>query len=132
MNAAKKRPTSAARAVISYELTAEDEHSSPDGFLATEDPEQDKRDVAEIRRRLSRGDGWAWFCAVVTARLEVDGATFTGVDYLGCCSYTNEDEFRVGGYYDDMCDRARKNLFESVRAAVKRGDVARKVLKSLG
>jgi hypothetical protein len=46
-----------------------------------------------------------------------DGREFLGDDYLGCCSYESEEDFRApGGYFDDMKRAALDELNEKVRA----------------
>lgn len=58
-----------------------------------------EEDIKEIERQYNNGNEYAWFCAHVTVKykgLEAD-------DYLGCCSYKSERDFKENsGYYDDM------------------------------
>ena len=51
---------------------------------------------------------WAWCCVKVTAR----AGGLEGTDYLGCCSYESEEDFRRGGSYEDMKDCATRELLE--------------------
>ena len=67
----------------------------------------------EIIRRLGIGDVWAW--CVVEVRVLWNG--FTGSDYLGACSYVDESDFVVGGYYDDMLETALEELNSEVRTS---------------
>lgn len=59
----------------------------------------DNRVCEDVRQQLNVGNVWAW------AQVEVK-CTYKGVltasDYLGCCSYDNEQDFKEGGYYEDM------------------------------
>jgi hypothetical protein len=56
-----------------------------------------------VRDQLAQGNVWAWCVAKVTALLD-DGRY--GTDHLGGCSYKDEEDFKTGGYYDDMKDEA--------------------------
>lgn len=116
---------------IEYELTIEDEHESVRGnACATDEPELDKATEDEIIERLNRGDLWAWCCVKVTARIA--GFDFEGVDYLGCCSYSNEADFKVeGGYYPDMCNNALEDLLRDLSEAVVRGTLAHDLFNTI-
>lgn len=62
--------------------------------------------------RLRQGDFWAW----ATVAVIVTWGPFEGRAYLGCCSYTDEDDFRQpGGYFDDMLVEALEELNGTVR-----------------
>jgi hypothetical protein len=67
--------------------------------LASEDDALDKEAEDEILARLESGDIWAWFTAKVTVR---DSYGREASDFLGCCSYKDERDFKQGGYYLDM------------------------------
>jgi hypothetical protein len=61
----------------------------------------------EILERLEKDDMWAWATVCVAAEWECLSAS----EYLGCCCYANEEEFRQeGGYFDDMVHEALSNL----------------------
>jgi hypothetical protein len=75
--------------------------------LVSGDVAEDKQAEDEIIRQLKSGNDWAWCTVKVTARVEFD---FFGVDYLGCCSYMSEDDFKKGGYYEDMKANALNDL----------------------
>jgi hypothetical protein len=93
-------------------LTAEEEDMGVRGnYVASGDDEQDKEDEDEIIRDYESGNLWAWCVAHVTVRPK-DGrlATFSGDDYLGGCSYANEQDFKEGGYYEDMVNTALSEL----------------------
>jgi hypothetical protein len=67
----------------------------------------DKDIEDDILDRLDDGDVWAW------ASVKVIGS-YKGIlkasDYLGACSYEDEEEFKQDGYYDDMRQSILDNL----------------------
>jgi hypothetical protein len=67
--------------------------------LASGNEEEDRRYEDMILERLDNGDVWAWADVEVQATLP-DGRT--GSAYLGGCSYDDENNFKEGGYYEDM------------------------------
>ena len=67
--------------------------------MASGDPVMDEAVANGIERRLIAGDIWAWCCVEVRATT-ADG--WTKSEFLGCCSYKDEEDFRKGGYFDDM------------------------------
>jgi hypothetical protein len=78
------------------------------------DPETDKANEDWIINQLESGNDWAWCTTKVTASY----AGLDGVDYLGCCSYHSEKDFRTpGGYYDDMVDCALQDLASQLEMA---------------
>lgn len=78
--------------------------------MASGDDAVDKKAEDEILAELDAGNLWAWCCVKVTARWK----SFTGTDYLGCCSYDNEEDFKQGGYYEDMKVEALADLQKSI------------------
>lgn len=61
--------------------------------------EPDDSEYAErIENELADGNQWAW-CQV---RLVGRYKGLTASDSLGGCSYASEEDFRQGGYYEDM------------------------------
>ena len=58
---------------------------------------------------------WAWCCVQVTATFE----GMTGNDYLSACSYRDEEDFKTGGYWEDMKAQAMGEIQEQLDAAVK-------------
>jgi len=78
----------------------------------------DKRAEDEVIKRLNGGDIWAW--ATVRVVAEYDGIDDVyGDDYLGCCTYDDEYDFRANsGYYDDMIRRACDDLREKLEKIV--------------
>lgn len=90
------------------------------------DDAQDRADEDRVIERLNQGDIAAWFVAEVTASL--DG--FTGIAYLGTCSYDSLDQFtsEKDDYYRDMVDEALEALAKDIDASARRF----KTLKKLG
>lgn len=81
--------------------------------LVSGDDQQDKECEDKIIERLNNGDVWAW--ALVTVEAKHRG--LVGVDYLGGCSYEDEDDFKVGGgYYEDMKTNAYNDLISQLNA----------------
>lgn len=78
--------------------------------MASGDDAADKAAEDEIREQLESGNEWAWCTVRVTAKWK----NWTGVDFLGGCSYTGEADFKTGGYYEDM----KKQALESLKASV--------------
>lgn len=78
---------------IDIEFTAEPEHLSPSDMF------DDERDIKYIQKQWERGNDYVWFCAKVT----VSYKGYSADDYLGCCSYESERDFKENsGYYADM------------------------------
>jgi hypothetical protein len=75
--------------------------------LASNDENLNKEAEDEIIQRLESGDIYAWFTAKVTV-CDEDGNEAS--DYLGCCSYENEKDFRAGGYFPDMVNECIRQL----------------------
>ena len=78
--------------------------------LCSGDAELDRKQELEILADLEHNP-WAWCCVKVTAS-HPDFPEIEGVDYLGCCSYESEDDFRAGAYYDDMKEAAQNALLD--------------------
>jgi hypothetical protein len=87
--------------------------------LASGDDAIDKAAEDEILARLDNGDVWAWAGVTVEAHLIAPPCPGTvsptvrlvGRDFLGCCNYTDENDFKQqGGYYDDMKAQALADL----------------------
>ncbi len=58
------------------------------------------------------GNIYAWFCAKITVKYKGYEAT----DYLGACSYKDENDFKKGGYYDDMLNTCIMEINREVSA----------------
>lgn len=81
------------------------------------DPDADGRAEEKVYNDYQANE-WAWCCVCVVA----SWGEFRGEAFLGCCSYESEDDFRQGGYYDDLANEALCALnqriaetFESIR-----------------
>ena len=100
-----------ADAVIS--LTCEYETETIEGNCSAINPETDKATYDMIVAQLKSGNQWAWARVGVRASWSL----FSGEDWLGCCSYASEEDFRAGGYYDDMVSEALTSLLDQVTCA---------------
>ena len=78
------------------------------------DPDFDRRVENKIIAKLDHNE-WAWCCVRVTARWK-KYPKLAEDEYLGCCSYANEDAFRKGGYFEDMCSETTDRLQTRLRA----------------
>lgn len=71
------------------------------------DSEFDQQIEQIILDRLRHDDVWAWAMVGVS----VDWEDLEATEYLGCCSYDSEEDFRNNsGYYEDMLENALFNL----------------------
>lgn len=75
-------------------------------LVVSGDDAHDKAEEDKVIQRLDDGDVWAW-CSI-----EVRGIWegLTASDYLGGCSYDSEEDFKRGGYYDDMLQTVTREL----------------------
>lgn len=60
---------------------------------------------------------WAWFEAEVESRLP--GTELRASACIGCCSYENLEDFKTGGYYENLILESRKNLKEETEAVIR-------------
>lgn len=104
-------------------IVYQDETPVRGNVIASGDDAADKAIEDEILERLSRDDVWAW--ATVEMRAECGG--FVGRDFLGCCSYRDEAEFKADAYFQDMQKCAFDDLLRALQAAVSDGNRARKL-----
>ena len=100
---------------VEYELIAEqDEIPVRGNALASGDETLDRQVEDDILARLDNGDIWAWASVKVTATWR----GFEGHDYLGGCSYEDEDDFvKRSGFYEDMKGEALRDLEAAIHAA---------------
>lgn len=92
---------------VTVALRAEPEDVEVRGnALASGDKAEDRKAEDAIIADLEGGNEWAWCCAVV----EVSWGEFKGVATIGCCSYESEEDFKAGGYYEDMVEEAVDGL----------------------
>ena len=100
---------------VVFTLTAEQDDLPIRGnAIDSGDEDFDEKVAREIEENLDRGNEWAWACVKVTA----SWAGFTGTDYLGGCSYKDEDAFRApGGYLESMLGQAVDDLLREIEGA---------------
>ena len=96
---------------VQLKTVIHEEYASIEGnAIASEDENFDRKVCQEIRNQLEAGNPWAWCTVEVIARWE----TFSGNDFLGCCSYKDEDDFKQGGYAEGMAEIAVNDLIDSI------------------
>lgn len=98
---------------VTFTIECEHEEEPIEGNASAIDPETDAETCKWIRDQLDRGNEWAWCSVKVTAKLKTASTLveLEGADYLGCCSYKSEEDFRQpGGYFDDMKHEALADL----------------------
>lgn len=80
-------------------------------YDVTPEEDLDPRAARWVRKQLDSGNDWAWCVVKVTASYK----GFEGTDYLGASSYKSEKDFKRGGYYEDMQQRALESLISDTR-----------------
>lgn len=63
----------------------------------------------DIKQKYDEGNDWAWCCVKVTV-FHAEEATFKSTQYLGGCSYENEEDFKKDLYYKGMVNEALGNI----------------------
>ncbi|MHC4121721.1 MAG: hypothetical protein ACYSWO_29975, partial [Planctomycetota bacterium] len=107
---------------VSFEIEVwQDDACVRGNAMCSGDDDFDREVEDTIIDRLDGGDVWAWATVRVVARYDgIDD--IEGDDYLGCCNYADEADFKAGGYCDDMCDVAKEALIaELERCAAAEG-----------
>ena len=66
--------------------------------MASGDDEYDREVESRISEQLESGNPWAWCIIVVKGRYK----SLEASDCLGGCNYDSENDFRRGGYFEDM------------------------------
>jgi hypothetical protein len=82
--------------------------------MASDDDAYDKEVEDKIIDDLNSGNVWAW-CTVKLTMTHIP----TGVSsdqYLGACSYKNEEDFKTGNYFEDMKEQAYTEIGERLLA----------------
>lgn len=74
----------------------------------------DKETIKAFESAIEEYGLWGWCMVTVRARY----GPFTGESHLGACSYANEQDFREGGYFEQMRDEAVANLKASIAEAM--------------
>ncbi len=70
-------------------------------------------DHSEYINKVLEDDGynpWLWCTIRVTAKFK----GLEGTAHLGCCAYEDEEDYKKGGYYEQMQEEAFKELKEQV------------------
>lgn len=70
--------------------------------IISADSEDTDRFVRDVEEMIDEHGLWGWCQVEVKATF----GQLTGSAYLGGCSYKDEDDFRNGGYLDQMVDEA--------------------------
>ena len=96
---------------VQINLVVEDEQIGPldsycvPGIISRDDPDA-QRFADDVQEMIDDYGLWGWCQVTVEARL----GPLVGRAYLGGCSYANEEDFKNGGYYDDLVDEAIEDL----------------------
>lgn len=104
---------------VDVSIHVEEEHVPVRGnAVYSDNKELDKQVEDSILEKLEAGDAWAWCCVRVHVSFK---GILSSNQYLGCCSYKDEDDFASGGYLDDMIkegvdeiNKTIKSLFEAL------------------
>lgn len=96
---------------VEFEIIPSYEDVPVNGNASAIDEETDKEIEDYINDELESGNVWAWCTIEVKASYKGISAS----DYLGCCSYKDEEDFKKGGYYEDMKQIAFDNLIEELQ-----------------
>lgn len=82
--------------------------------MVSGDDAVDKEVEDKIINDFNSGNLWAW----CTVRVAAKWKEFEGDDYLGCCSYNSEEEFKSDGYFKDMKQNALDELNKNISLTV--------------
>lgn len=75
--------------------------------ICSGDEDFDRQVESEIMKRLEHDDVWAW----ATVSVAVNWQGLKENEYLGCCCYESEEDFRNNsGYFEEMVDQAITSL----------------------
>lgn len=106
---------------VEFTIQPEQEDTPVHGnAVVSGDKDKDREVENRILKQLESGDLWAWCTVKVTARYK----GFEGHDYLGCCSYKDEADFRRGGYFEGMKQAAYDDLIHNLDDAIHQGERA--------
>lgn len=83
--------------------------------MASGDAEEDRAYEDEIIARLHAGDIWAWAEVCVKGKWNDLVAT----DYIGACTYKDEEGFKQDDYYEDMVNTVIDELWDQAQQIVK-------------
>lgn len=80
--------------------------------IVSGDDDFDAQVENEIIARLESGDVWAW--AAVEVKVSKWGHTES--EFLGSCSYADEEDFKTGGYYTDMLETCVERILAAIES----------------
>jgi hypothetical protein len=92
--------------------------------MCSGDADVDRAAEDEILADLDDGNVWAWASVKVTARI----GSIEASDYLGCCSYESEEDFRKCPYYFDMKAEALSALRDKIHGCISAIDRAESIV----
>lgn len=95
---------------VEFEIKCLPEDIQVKGNCSAIDEETDTTTEQMIYDQLNNGNQWAWCTVKVTANWK----GLEGSDYLGCCSYESEEDFKSGGYFQDMKEQAFNDLISKI------------------
>ena len=95
--------------MLEVELTCVHEPEHPRDYFAYETDDENNDAVSWVIEELEQGNEWAWCTARVKVYLP-QLPELTESAYLGACSYNSEEDFKDGGYYQDMIHEAMQAL----------------------
>lgn len=95
---------------VEYTLRCLPEWESPEGNFDSGNDAEDAEICRKIREDLDNGNQWAWCTVEVVASWKGISAR----DFLGCCCYASEKQFREDGYFEDMKASAFDSLVKQV------------------
>jgi hypothetical protein len=100
---------------VEFELICCPEYTPIEGnVMSSGDDGADYNAEKAVYEQLQSGNEWAW----CTVELKGTFNTFEFSDYLGCCSYASEEEFKEDGYYEGMKANVVKGLQEVVNETI--------------
>jgi hypothetical protein len=95
---------------LSIEIIPEEELSSPEDHVSFED----NPDFAKTVHKYIKEYGiWGWCFVIVRASFGI----FQGKSCLGSCCYKDEEDFKKGGYYEQLRDEAIADLEKQIEEA---------------
>jgi len=98
---------------VTFDIIVHDETAPIRGnCIDSGDAKYDEKIARRIERQLDNGNVFAWCTIEVRANYKGLQAS----DYLGCCSYKSERDFKIGGYYDDMTSETYGQIIEQLKA----------------
>lgn len=100
---------------VKISIKALDEDTDPRSSYAvpgiiSPDSEDADRFVEAVEEMVDKHGLWGWCMVEVTARL----ANTKGTAHLGGCSYEDEEDFKKGGYYEQMVEEAIAELQQQI------------------